>query len=102
MGEQIVMPVSGISMELDALRRDIAENLPTAHIMDSPYYGMDTFATCELNRYVLITELRYTDIHPNLVTLPLESSYTLPYGLMYANEPSEAVKKMIQTIQTLL
>lgn len=101
-GERIVMPISGGSAEMDALRHDIIERLPSAQIIDSSYYGLDTFATCELNRYVLITEPRYADIHPNLVTLPLESSYTLPYGLMYANEPSEAVKKMLQTIQSLL
>ena len=101
-GERIIMPISGGSAEMDALRNDITEHLPSAQIIDSSYYGLDTFATCELNRYVLITEPRYADIHPNLVTLPLESPYTLPYGLMYANEPSEAVKRMLQTIQSLL
>lgn len=101
-GQSVVMPVQGDSLELDALRRNITEKLPTAQIIDLPYYGLDTFVTCEVNRYVLISEPHYSDTHPNLVTLPLESPYTVPYGLMYANAPSDAVKKMIQTIQSLL
>ena len=30
----------------------------------------------------------------HIVTIPLDTDLTLPYGLMYANEPSEALKKV--------
>ena len=30
----------------------------------------------------------------HIVTIPLNTDLTLPYGLMYANEPSEALKKV--------
>ena len=49
--------------------------------------------------YVLIMQPVYTDIHNNLVTIPLERNYTLPYGLMYANEPTMATKKFIQYLK---
>ncbi len=58
-------------------------------------HQLDTFTLCEVNPYVLITQPVYSDIHTNLVTIPLETDYTLPYGLMYSNEPTAAAKKFI-------
>ena len=98
----LVMPVEGVSKEIDAFRNDITENYPAIQIVDSPYYGVDTFTLCEVNGYILITQPVYADIHNNLVTIPLETSYTLPYGLMYANEPTTATKKMINCIKELI
>lgn len=101
-GEYLVMPIEGVSSEIDAFRRNIVENYPTVQIVDSPYYGIDTFTFCEVNGYILITQPVYTDIHNNLVTIPLETSYTLPYGLMYANEPTMAARKFLQAVEETL
>ena len=101
-GEYLVMPIEGVSSEIDAFRRNIVENYPTVQIVDSPYYGIDTFTLCEVNGYILITQPVYTDIHNNLVTIPLETSYTLPYGLMYANEPTMAARKFLQAVEETL
>lgn len=97
-GEYLVMPIKGVSNELDAFRNEILEKYPTIQIVDSSFYDVDTFTLCEVNNYILITQPVYADIHNNLLTIPLETNYTLPYGLMYANEPSEATQKFIQSI----
>lgn len=94
----IVLPIEGVSLELDLFRHEIKQHYPSIHIVDSSYYGVDTFTFCEVNNYVLITQQVYKDIHTNLLTIPLETKYTLPYGLMYANEPTPATKKFIQII----
>lgn len=94
-GEYLVMPVEGASYELDAFRREIRQNHPTVQILDSSYYGADTFALCEVNPYILITQHVCSDIHSNLVTIPLETAYTLPYGLIYALDPTPATRKFI-------
>ena len=100
-GEYLVMPIEGVSKEIDAFRKDVTEHYPTVQIVASPYYGVDTFTLCEVNGYMLITQPVYTDIHNNLVTLPLETNYTLPYGLMYANNPTSAAKKFIGAIKKM-
>lgn len=51
--------------------------------------------------YILITQPVYTDIHNNLVTIPLEIDCTLPYGLMYAKEPTAATQKFICAIKEI-
>lgn len=100
-GEYLVMPIQGVSEELDNLRAEITVRFPTIQIIDSSYYGVDTFTMCEVNPYVLITQPVYTDIHTNLITIPLETDYTMPYGLIYANEPTSAAKKFIQAASTI-
>ena len=101
-GEYLVMPIVGVSNEIDAFRKNITEKYPTVQIVDSPYYGVDTFMLCEVNGYILITQPVYADIHSNLVATPLETDYTLPYGLMYANEPTMATKKFLQAVKEAL
>ena len=100
-GEYLVMPIEGVSKEIDAFRRNITENYPTVQIVDSPYYGVDTFTLCEVNGYILITQPVYTDIHNNLVTVPLETAYTLPYGLMYANTQTAAARRFIDAVRKI-
>ncbi|MDE6259835.1 MAG: LysR family transcriptional regulator [Oscillospiraceae bacterium] len=101
-GEYLVMPISNVSRELDDFRAEVTGRYPTVQIIDSSYYGLDTFTMCELNPYVLITQPVYSDIHPNLVSIPLETEYALPYGLVYSVDPSPAVRKFIQAAKKLL
>ncbi len=101
-GEYLVMPIEGASHELDAFRRELREKYPTIQIIDSPYYGADTFTMCEVEPYVLITQPVYSDIHSNLITIPLKTGYALPYGLMYASAPTPATGKFIAAVEALL
>ena len=101
-GEYLVMPIEGVSIELDEFREEVKRSIPTVHIIDSNYYGIDTFTLCEVNPYILITQPVYSDIHTNLVTIPLETHYTMPYGLIYANEPTPAVNKFINAAKKIL
>ena len=98
-GEYLVMPIAGVSAELDAFRNEIATRYPTVQIIDSAYYGVDTFTLCEVNPYILITQQVYADIHPDLVTIPLECPYTMPYGLMAAKNPNRATRLFLQAAQ---
>ena len=51
--------------------------------------------------YILITQPVYEDIHPNLITVPLQTSYSMPYGLVYAKEPIAATLKFIHAVRKL-
>lgn len=100
-GQTLVMPMERVSEELDAFRYEVAKAVPGVRIIDSPYFGLDTFTLCEMNPYILITQPVYADIHTNLVTIPLETDYTLPYGIIYAKEPSAATQKFICAVKKL-
>ena len=100
-GEFVVMPIEGVSKEIDSFRIHLKKQYPAIQIVDSKRYDLDTFTLCEMNQYILITQPVYKDIHSNLVTIPLETNYTLPYGLMYANEPTTAAKKFITAVKEI-
>lgn len=97
--EDLVMPISGVSEELDAFRSELLQMNPKTKIIESSYYDVDTFTMCEINPYVLITQQIYSDIHPNLVTIPLETEYSLSYGLDFSLTPTPAVKKFISAVK---
>ena len=101
-GEVLVMPLQGASDEIDTFRAQVMRELPSTNIVDSSYYGVDTFALCEMNSYLLITQPVYQDIHPNLVTIPLQTDISMPYGLIYAKEPTEATSKFIKAVSGFL
>lgn len=44
------------------------------------YYDLDTFNACEQNGTLLLTLDAWAEIHPSLITLPVEWDYTVPYG----------------------
>ncbi len=100
-GQTVVMPKAGVSKELDEFRTELLQ-VSDVDIIDSPYYGLDTFTLCEMMPYVLITQPVYKDIHTGLNTIPLETNYTIPYGLVYASKPSESVQLFIDTVREIL
>ena len=42
-GEYLVMPIQNVSAELDTFRAEVTRKYPTVQIIDSSYYGVDTF-----------------------------------------------------------
>ena len=101
-GEFIVIPIAGISEGLDTLRGQIADSGYNITIIDSMYYGADTFTLCEVNNYILILQEVHRDIVTNPEMIPPESNITLPYGLMYVKEPTPAVVRFIQAVKEIM
>lgn len=100
-GEYLVMPIEGVSKEIDSFRNHIKSQYPTIQIVDSKRYDLDTFTLCEVNGYILITQPVYADIHSNLISIPIDTDDTLPYGLMYAKNPTSATQKFINAINEI-
>ena len=96
------MPVPNASYELDSFRAELLSRCPEVSILDSPGYGMDTFALCEMNGYVLITQPVYADIHSNLLTIPMDTGITMPYGLIYGKTPTPATKRFLQIVREMI
>jgi hypothetical protein len=77
---------------LDRLRDEIQAKHSEIRIIDTPnFYDADDFNKCEQMNYVMETLDIWADVHPSLVTIPVEWDYEVPFGIVYANEPSKAV-----------
>ena len=94
------MVKKGDSETNDIIREDLSQNHPAIQIEDTPhFYDISVFNRCvETNKVLLILEC-WQDIHPALVSIPVEWEYSSPYGLLYAPNPSETVEKFVNQVK---
>ena len=93
-GEHLIVVKSGDALYLDDLREMLKMAHPQIIFEDAHYfYDIETFNTCEATGSLLLTLDAWSDIHPSLVTLPVEWNFTVPYGLLYSpNISNEATE----------
>lgn len=60
---------------------------------------METFNHCQTEGCVLLTNRNWAEVHTMLVTIPVDWSFTVPYGLLYAAEPSDTVRQFIACVR---
>lgn len=98
-GESFMILKQGLSPVLDEMRGEILSEHPNIKIVDAPSrYDTPVFNECEQNSYLMETLDIWKDIHPALITLPMEWGYKMPYGVIYAKTPSSAVYSFIDSI----
>ena len=95
-----MMVKRGDSPVLNQIRDDIAINHPKIRIADVPnYYDTSIFNECEQMNYLMESLDIWADIHPSLITLPMEWEYEMPYGIVYTKKPTKSVKEFIEVIR---
>lgn len=99
-GERLVMIKSGDTELLDYFRTILNMTHPQILITDTDYYyDIETFNMCEQTGMFLLTLDAWSDIHPSLITLPVEWDYQLPYGILFPKHPSQEIKRFIKIIK---
>ncbi|MCH5155861.1 MAG: LysR family transcriptional regulator [Clostridiales bacterium] len=95
-GENFMILKRGLSPILDKMRDEILAKHPKVKIIDAPSrYDTPIFNECEQNNYLMETLDIWKDVHPSLITLPMEWDYRMPYGVVYAKNPSPAVQSFV-------
>lgn len=98
-GENLMMCKRGDADGLDSLRDLLEREHPQIHLIDTPFfYDAEVFNTCEYTGNVLLTLETWAEIHPSLITIPVEWDFTAPYGLLYAKKPSKDVLAFLDAI----
>ncbi len=99
-GEIFMLIQRGDSPVLNQMRDDIIKNHPNIKIKNAlNKYDTAIFNECNQTNCLMETLDIWTDVHPSLVTLPMEWDYKMPYGIVYAKSPSQAVQKFIAVVQ---
>ena len=99
-GERLMTVKSGDTEPIDHFHDMLKMAHPQILIEEADYYyDMETFNTCEQTGALLLTLDAWADIHPFLVTLPVSWDYQVPYGILYAKNPSEDVAEFIKIIK---
>lgn len=101
--ETIMLVKRGDSPILNKMRDEIETNHPEITILDTPhFYDTNIFNECEQIGCLMETLDIWKDIHPSIVTIPMEWDYEMPYGIVYAKHPSKTVEAFITKISDSL
>ncbi len=102
-GETLMMVRRGDSPVNDRLRDDLERNHPQIRIEDTgSFYDISVYNRCEQTGHVLLNIECWKEIHPSLVTIPVDWEYTIPYGLLYPMEPAGEIAAVLEAISKQL
>lgn len=94
-GETLMMVKRGDSASVDRLRDEI-ERHPQITIEDtSQFYDIEVFNHCAQTQNVLLSVECWRDVHPALVTIPVEWDFPIPYGVLYSQSPPDDVLRFL-------
>lgn len=99
-GERLVMIKPGNSPSIDEIRRYLLAEHQGIQIKDTPqHYDIDLFNLCEERGAFLLTLDGWKDVHPSLVTIPVDWAYSISYGILYSLEPSNNLQLFLNALQ---
>ena len=97
-GETLMMVKRGDSDTNDSIRKDLETFHPQIQIEDTPqFYDIYVFNRCSETGKVLLTLDCWTEVHPALVSIPVNWDYSIPYGLLYSLTPTQDVRRFVNT-----
>lgn len=101
-GETLMMVMQGDSQVNDRIRQDLTANHPAIRIEDTPhFYDISVFNRCAETGNVLLILECWQDVHPGLVSIPVNWDYSSPYGLLYTLDPPEDVMAFVNAVARL-
>lgn len=100
-GETLMMVKAGDSPINDRIREDLSQ-YPQIKIEDTDHhYDISVYNRCVREGCLLLNLECWSNVHPALVTVPVEWGYEMPYGLLYGKNPSEDVMKFIKAVENV-
>ncbi len=101
-GETLMMVKRGDSDLNDFLRNDLEMRHPQIRIEDTAqFYDLSVFNRCAETGNALLSLECWQDVHPGLVTIPVDWEYQIPYGLLYSPGAPEDVLRFVEAVKTL-
>lgn len=98
-GETLMMVERGDSGVNDFIRNDLERHHPQIRIESTPrFYDLSVFNRCAETKNVLLTIECWWEVHPGLVTIPVDWEYEIPYGLLYSHDAPEDVRRFVDAV----
>ena len=97
-----MMVKQGDSSNNDELRKELISH-GNITVVDTPsFYDMTVFNRCAESDDILLSLDCWHDIHPGLVTIPLEYPLGIPLVIMYAKDAPDDIKRFIKAVEETL
>lgn len=99
-GETFLLIRPGQSPVLDRMRQEMIDRQPGVTIVDAPhFYDAGVFNRCQENNWLMETLDVWAEVHPGMVTLPMDWTYEMPFGVVYPKEPRQGVADFIDLLR---
>ncbi len=99
-GQPLMIMNKGTSPINDRIRADVEENYPEISIVNiEPSYDVHTFNRCVERGCILLSLECWDRVHPDIKSIPLKETYTLPFGIIYTKEAGNLMTEFITTIR---
>ena len=99
-GERLMMMERGCSVANDRLRQDILDEGIAVQLIEAPrFYHLKAFNDCARSGSLLLSLDGWSNVHPMLASVPLDVSYRLPFGVMYAANSRAVVREFIDYLE---
>lgn len=97
-GVRIIMP----KQESENIFTDFMKEHPEIEFRETHYfYDLDTFNSIENENCLLLTLEGWKDVHPALVTIPVNWELSVPYGVLYPREHSAIIKELTEELKRM-
>lgn len=101
-GETLMMVKQGDSGVNDFIRNDLQRYHPKIRIEDTPqFYDLSVFNRCAETGKVLLTIECWQEVHPGLVSIPVNWDYSIPYGLLYSFDAPKDVLRFVERVKAI-
>ncbi len=101
-GENLLLMRRGWSGRVDSLRDELYRKHPQIHVTDFEFYNVEVFNRCENSNDVLLAIKNWESVHPLMKIIPVEWDCSIPFGLLYAPEPSKKVRRLLSAIEKVV
>ncbi|MDO5425005.1 MAG: LysR family transcriptional regulator [Eubacteriales bacterium] len=99
-GERLFLQMRGNSPVNDQIRSDIEKEHPQITIVDVPqHYDLEVFNRCAEEGNLLLSLDAWREVHPSLVTIPLQVDYAIPYGILSSSEPNCETAEFLKIVR---
>ena len=101
-GENLMLMHRGWSKFVDELRDDLWANHPQINIVDFDFYSVNVFNQCENSNDILMVTRNWENIHPLIKIIQVEWDYTIPFGLLYSQQPSRMIQQFLTAVKAAM
>ena len=98
-GCRVMLQKPGNSPVNDQVREDILKACHQVTVLDAPnHFDLEVFNRAQAEGCLLVIPACWKDLHPSLVSLPLDTPHTLPYGVVYSVRAGEGVLAFLEIL----
>lgn len=102
-GQTILMVPEGVSEKNDQLKKELLKKVPDIDIRYTQgRYDIDVFNKTVNENWALINITPWENIHPTLVSVPLNTKVTVDYGVLAAKKAGSSINNFMAILRRLI